>query len=80
MADDRQKGKRFYKIVAAVFGGLVLAIVLARIFMPLRPVKLVISKETTWLTEPLDDDGLVDYAKYLNDKHLRQIPLEKNPH
>jgi hypothetical protein len=32
------------------------------------PVRVTISKETTWITEPLREDGYPDYLRYLNQK------------
>ncbi len=40
--------------------------------------QLVIAEDTTWLTEPLADDGLPDYAKWLLDKQREGVTPENN--
>jgi hypothetical protein len=37
------------------------------------PVRVTISKETTWITEPLRPDGYPDYLRYFNDKFSQGI-------
>lgn len=39
---------------------------------------IVVSKETTWLTKPLADDGLPDFAAYLLEKHREGVTPENN--
>src|SRR5690606_8880488 len=39
---------------------------------------IVVSKETTWLTEPLADDGLPDYAAYLLEQGREGVTPENN--
>lgn len=43
-----------------------MAVVLARAFWPLAPVKLVVSRQTTYYTAPLKADGTVDYVAAYN--------------
>ncbi len=40
--------------------------------------EIVVSKETTWLTEPLADDGLPDYAAYLLEQGREGVTPENN--
>src|SRR6266404_6107901 len=40
--------------------------------------KLPLGKETTYITEPLDKDGYLDYAAALNDRLGKGIRPEKN--
>jgi len=42
------------------------------------PVRVTISKETTWITEPLREDGYPDYVRYLNQKLNEGITPENN--
>ena len=39
---------------------------------------ITISKETTYLTEPLDDEGYVDYLKAINEKYSKGVTAETN--
>ena len=39
---------------------------------------IVVSKQTTWLTEPLADDGLPDYAAYLLEQGREGVTPENN--
>jgi hypothetical protein len=46
---------------------------------PLKPLgTFTVSKETTYATEPLDDDGFVDYAAALNRKLRQGVTPENN--
>src|SRR5271157_5537856 len=42
------------------------------------PLKFTVSKETTYLTEPLRPDGRVDYLKAMNDHLNRGVTPENN--
>ena len=68
-SDNQHHKKRRKKfILASTLGiGLPLAWLLWGIFG--WPQAIQISKETTWLTEPVGDDGYVDYMSYLYDRH-----------
>lgn len=41
-------------------------------------VRVTISKETTWITEPLRDDGYPDYLRYLNEKLSEGVTPQNN--
>jgi hypothetical protein len=41
-------------------------------------VRVTISKETTWITAPLRDDGYPDYVRYLNEKLREGVTPENN--
>ncbi len=45
---------------------------------PVAKSKVTISKETTWVTEPLDAEGQVDYAAFLNKHFSRGVTPETN--
>jgi hypothetical protein len=42
------------------------------------PVRVTISKETTWITAPLREDGYPDYVRYLNEKLSEGVTVENN--
>jgi hypothetical protein len=44
----------------------------------LRPVKITISKETTYLTGPLASDGWLDYAPVINERCKTGVTVENN--
>lgn len=43
-----------------------------------RPVKITISKETTYLTGPIRSDGWLDYATAINQRHQSGVTPENN--
>ncbi|WP_425395802.1 hypothetical protein [Aeoliella sp.] len=44
-----------------------------------EPLKITVSKETTYITEPLDEDGLPDYRRaWLERLRKRKVPAEQN--
>ena len=58
-----------------IFGFVLLAIIVSTAWLRERkPVPLRISEETTFFTEPLTEDGSVDYAAALN-LHFRKDTL-----
>ncbi len=63
-----------------VAGGLlVMGLVSWVVFQATRPAPaIVVSRETTWLTEPLADDGLPDYAGYLLARAREGVTAETN--
>jgi hypothetical protein len=42
------------------------------------PVRITISKQTTWITGPLREDGYPDYVRYLNEKLSEGVTPENN--
>ncbi|MCP3692794.1 MAG: hypothetical protein GY917_11410, partial [Planctomycetaceae bacterium] len=42
------------------------------------PDRITISRETTRITQPLDDDGYVDYLQALNDQATEGVTPENN--
>lgn len=66
-------------IVTAMFFGLCSAQFLAidREHQPFVPA-ITISKETTWATEPITEEGLVDYQSVLNQQSCRGVTPENN--
>jgi hypothetical protein len=68
-----------WRRVAAIAGGVVAAFVAWRTYTWLRPPpKLVVSRETTWFTEPLDADGNVDYAEIWRRRHAPGVTAANN--
>ena len=71
--------RRHKKLSAAV---LVLAIFfvgfVVRFVVSFMPVPLVISKETTYITEPLRSDGTPDYVAALNQRLSKGVTPENN--
>ena len=43
-----------------------------------RPVKITISRATTYLTEPIRSDGWLDYATAINERLNRGVSVENN--
>ncbi|MFM7520001.1 MAG: hypothetical protein ACKO9B_05980 [Planctomycetota bacterium] len=43
-----------------------------------RPAKLAVSRQTTWITEPLAADGLPDFLRAVFDRGPAAIPVEHN--
>ncbi len=70
--------KSTWRILLAIFAMLCLLVGLFfyQLFGPSPPI--VVSKQTTYLTEPLAEDGLPDYAKYLLDKQREGVTPENN--
>ncbi len=65
--------------IAFVFLALIVALAawLALQWLPPRP-KLVVSRETTWITEPLLPDGTVDYEAAWRAEHSAGVTPENN--
>lgn len=74
---------------AAILGGLLLQLVVhpavraepraaANPSSNKPPVRVTISKETTYITEPLRPDGYPDYIRYLNKKLSEGVTPENN--
>jgi hypothetical protein len=64
-----------------IIGGIVavlLAAVLVWWFRPLDPIKPKIGKETTYLTEPVREDGTIDYLAALNNRLSEGVTPENN--
>ena len=46
--------------------------------MPIAPTKIIVSRETTYITGPLNADGTVNYVAYLDEKFSRGVTPENN--
>ncbi len=57
---------------------LLLATLLAYMYWPTDPVKIIISRETTYIDGPLNADGTVNYVAYLNQKYSDGVTAENN--
>ena len=62
--------RRIAWMLAVVGVGLPLAWFLWGIFG--WPAQILISRETTWLTEPIAEDGYIDYLPFIRNRHLPQ--------
>jgi hypothetical protein len=68
---------RKWRLIATVVVLVVIGTVLLRAFWPLPPVALIVSRETTYFTEPLNPDGTVNYvAAYNNHVGAGVTPAE----
>lgn len=63
-------------ILGSIVFGLVAVYMLTQLFWP--PGAIEISRNTTFLTKPLADDGLPDYSKYLLDQMRKGVTPENN--
>jgi hypothetical protein len=60
-------------------GGIVTLVVLWLLYQVFGPSpRIVVSKQTTYLTEPLDRRGLPDYEKYVLDRYRAGVTHENN--
>jgi len=57
---------------------LLLSGLLAYMYWPMGPVKIIISRETTYIDGPLNADGTVNYVEYLNQKCSDGVTAENN--
>ncbi|HEV3237508.1 MAG TPA: hypothetical protein VGZ25_11000 [Gemmataceae bacterium] len=68
--------RRSEAIYVNALGGLLIVIFCVTAEEPAR--KWPIGKETTYITEPLDDEGYIDYETALNDRLSKGVTPEKN--
>jgi len=57
---------------------LLLAALLAYMYWPTGPVKIIISRETTYIDGPLNPDGTVNYVAYLDANYAEGVTPENN--
>ncbi len=57
---------------------LLLAGLLAYMYWPMGSVKIIISRETTYITGPLNPDGTVNYVAYLDANYAEGVTPENN--
>jgi len=57
---------------------LVLAALLAYMYWPTGPVKIIISRQTTYIDGPLNADGTVNYVAYLDANYAKGVTPENN--
>ena len=55
-----------------------LAALLAYMYWPAGPVKIIISRQTTYITAPLNSDGTVNYVAYLDANYAKGVTPENN--
>ncbi|MCA9100517.1 MAG: hypothetical protein KDA63_05165 [Planctomycetales bacterium] len=64
-------------LLATILAAVVLLVLWAwQLLRPSPPIRL--SRQTTYITAPLADDGLPDYVAYLNDKYGEGVTPENN--
>ncbi len=57
---------------------LVLAALLAYMYWPTGPVKIIIFRQTTYIDGPLNSDGTVNYVAYLDANYAKGVTPENN--
>lgn len=57
---------------------LLLAALLAYMYWPTGPVKIIISRETTYIDGPVNPDGTVNYVAYLDARYSEGVTPENN--
>jgi hypothetical protein len=57
---------------------LLLAGLLAYMYWPAGPIKIIISRETTYIDGPLNPDGTVNYVAYLDAEYSKGVTPENN--
>ena len=55
-----------------------LAALLAYMYWPMGPVKIIISRQTTYIDGPLNADGTVNYVAYLDANYAKGVTPENN--
>lgn len=65
-------------LVMGLIALVLFVLVLRKVFDRVEPVEQVVSEETTWLTEPLAEDQLVDYHGHLRSKLSAGVTQENN--
>ncbi len=75
---ERKRNKAFWRTVllALIGSGAIVGLVVVALFVFNEPVE--VSKETTFYTEPLREDGTVDYATALNRKYEEGLTQDNN--
>jgi hypothetical protein len=71
--------RRMFKII--ILGPIALAIFtlgILHIYFRLGPRDVTISKETTHILGPVNDDGTIDYVAYMNAEHSKGVTKENN--
>ena len=75
-------GKRWKKTLLWIFAivpvALLLGVYLSIYRPPTGPIRITISKETTHILGPVNEDGTVNYVAYLNAKHSKGVTKENN--
>ena len=73
MAEKRKrKWKRWLVILLLLGGGL------AYLHFPTEPVKIIISKETTFVDGPVNPDGTINYIEAINKQFAKDVTSENN--
>jgi hypothetical protein len=71
--ERRKRRLRPWMIVLGLLAGL-----LAYMYWPAGPVKIIISRETTYIDGPLNPDGTPNYVAYLDANYARGVTPENN--
>ena len=70
--------RRLFWIFAIVLVALLLTVYLSVYRPPSGPIRITISKETTHILGPVNEDGTVNYMAYLNAKHSKGVAKANN--
>ncbi len=74
----KKRNKRFWIIRFVLVVAVMLGVYLLFFRVPSGPVQITISKETTHISGPVNEDGTVNYVAYLNAKHSKGVTKENN--
>jgi len=77
MMTARRRNRLFWGLVVVLVAGLLLAAHLATQSEP-GPFRITVSKETTHILGPVNEDGTVNYLEYLNTKHSKGVTKANN--
>lgn len=74
--DDNPGKKSWKRRILGILGSFVFLCGVCH--MPMGPVPIRVSKETTWATEPVLEDGSIDYSVAFDNLHKEGVTLENN--
>ena len=74
MGEKRKKRWKTLVLLAV----LVLGAVAAYLYVPMDPVKIIVSRETTFIDGPINPDGTVNYVAALDQQYAEGVTYENN--
>ncbi|MDP6546571.1 MAG: hypothetical protein QGH60_21545 [Phycisphaerae bacterium] len=78
MTDKGRKKRRRRIFVVVLVAAVLLGVYLSIYRPPSGPIRITISRETTHILGPVNEDGTVNYVAYLNAKHSKGVTTENN--